>query len=883
VRDLVRDGNSTWPRVCVAIALCIGLVACGGGSGSPALQISVSVTSTAKQVAAGGSAAVTAVVTNDSANEGVSWTLSCSASPCGTLSSSTTASGVSTTYSAPVSAPTSTLQVTITATSVADTSKSAVVTVTVPAAITISLQAPSIVPAGTTAQLSATVSNDPANGGVRWLVSCAVPSCGSIAPASSASGANVTYTAPTVQPTTDLFVTITAASVSSPAAQNSTVVTVPAITVAVSAGGTTIPAGESTALTATVTYDRANGGVTWSLTCPATACGSVAPTSSASGIAVTYKAPAAPPLGNLSVVVTATSASSAASQGSVTLTVPAIALTVVPVSALLPLKDSQAFTATASGDVANRGVTWALSQSGTLCAPACGTVEPTASASGAPVVYASPAALPAAAPVVVTATSVTELTSSATATVTLTTGSVSLVPDDLQFGGASPVQTAVLTNTGTVPLSIKGFQIGGTDPGLFSQANNCATSLAAGASCTITVAYSSGHGGTHTAVLAIADSSADSPQQLHLTGVGKASGTLAAVTSYAAATAPAPTGSSRVGTQLMHLVDAARADPYLVNGAPRELMVRFWYPTSGTSPCARASYTSPGVWAEFSRLLGTALPQIATNSCLDAPVTGGAHPVVVVTHGFTGTSTDYTFLAEDLASRGYVVAAVDHTYEATVVEFPDGRIAKSVFGSHLTSYTRSDPQALAFAVSVRLDDLRFVLDRLTVLNGAADGAMAGKLDLSRIALAGHSLGGLTTIRGVEKEPRFRAGISLDGLVMDRLTPTTKTPVLLVTAGRARWNENDCQLWSALEGGRTAVNLNGADHAALSDAVWVGNGAIATGDLGVERIIADVRDASAAFLDAVLSGASVDAAALRRLMNDPNAIVTAQERPPCGSS
>ena len=45
--------------------------------------------------------------------------------------------------------------------------------------------------------------------------------------------------------------------------------------------------------------------------------------------------------------------------------------------------------------------------------------------------------------------------------------------------------------------------------------------------------------------------------------------------------------------------------------------------------------------------------------------------------------TDYTFIAEDLASRGYVVAAVDHPCEATAVEFPDGRVVKSAFGSHL--------------------------------------------------------------------------------------------------------------------------------------------------------------------------------------------------------
>jgi len=41
---------------------------------------------------------------------------------------------------------------------------------------------------------------------------------------------------------------------------------------------------------------------------------------------------------------------------------------------------------------------------------------------------------------------------------------------------------------------------------------------------------------------------------------------------------------------------------------------------------------------------------------------------VIFTHGYIGTFTDYAFLFEDLASRGYVVASIDHTYEATALE-----------------------------------------------------------------------------------------------------------------------------------------------------------------------------------------------------------------------
>src|SRR5262249_4668064 len=144
---------------------------------------------------------------------------------------------------------------------------------------------------------------------------------------------------------------------------------------------------------------------------------------------------------------------------------------------------------------------------------------------------------------------------------------------------------------------------------------------------------------------------------------------------------PAPTGSHAVGTRVLSLSDPQYADPYLANGSARELMVRFWYPAAARTDCARADYASPQVWDYFSGLLEGALPHVPTHSCLDALVDAGEHSIVVLTHGFTGTYTDYTFLAEDLASRGYIVVSVNHTLEATATELAGGRLEKSVYGS----------------------------------------------------------------------------------------------------------------------------------------------------------------------------------------------------------
>jgi len=333
----------------------------------------------------------------------------------------------------------------------------------------------------------------------------------------------------------------------------------------------------------------------------------------------------------------------------------------------------------------------------------------------------------------------------------------------------------------------------------------------------------------------------------------------------------------------MHLVDSDRADPYLANGTRRELLVRFWYPASLSESCQRAPYTSPAIWNYFSQLTKIPLPEIKTNSCWNAPMANGAHPVVVFTHGYTGTFTDYTFLFEDLASRGYVVASVDHTYEATAVEFPDGRMITSVFGSHLGSKLRSDEQAMTSAVRVRLGDLKSVVDELQRLNVRAGNPLSGKLDMAHIALAGHSLGGLTAILGVEREPRFKAGIILDGMVPKRLAHSTRTPVLVLTAGNYVPTENDCDLWSHLLGPRLAVNLKGSEHITPTDAVWIANSAVKTGTMGPDKTVAAVRSYIAAFLDANLRGKRPGRLLNGPSLDYPDADVTTQSQWLCRAS
>jgi predicted dienelactone hydrolase len=232
---------------------------------------------------------------------------------------------------------------------------------------------------------------------------------------------------------------------------------------------------------------------------------------------------------------------------------------------------------------------------------------------------------------------------------------------------------------------------------------------------------------------------------------------------------PEPTGPHAVGVTDLHLVDTTRADPWLADGSPRELMVSVWYPARrGTGE--PAPYMRPGAAAEFDRGAAAVMQTepgrvdwagTVTHARLNAAARGGRRPVVLYSPGFYNERTLGTALVTELASHGYVVVTVDHTYEAHAVEFPDGRVATP-------RIALPDPVArLKAALPVRVADVRFVLT-----------ALAGRgFDTSRVGAFGHSAGGVTTAQAMLEDRRIRVGANLDGpLGWDWTSPDLLLPV-----------------------------------------------------------------------------------------------------------
>jgi len=103
---------------------------------------------------------------------------------------------------------------------------------------------------------------------------------------------------------------------------------------------------------------------------------------------------------------------------------------------------------------------------------------------------------------------------------------VSLSPTSLAFGNqpvgtSSTAQTVTLTNSGNATLSITSVAITGSNASDFAQTNTCGSSVAAGASCTISVTFTPSASGSRTASVSISDNASGSPQAVSLSGTGR--------------------------------------------------------------------------------------------------------------------------------------------------------------------------------------------------------------------------------------------------------------------------------------------------------------------------------------------------------------------------
>ncbi|MFJ4835965.1 alpha/beta hydrolase family protein [Streptomyces sp. NPDC088747] len=144
---------------------------------------------------------------------------------------------------------------------------------------------------------------------------------------------------------------------------------------------------------------------------------------------------------------------------------------------------------------------------------------------------------------------------------------------------------------------------------------------------------------------------------------------------------------------------------------------------------------------------------------ISAPATGSELPIILLAHGHGSSLDGYGPLADFWASHGFVVIQPTHLDSRTV------------------GLPQDDPRVPRIWRS-RVEDMKHVLDQLDVLEAAVPG-LAGRLDRTRIAAAGHSFGGQTagSLLGL------RVHDPVDGRLEDLSDTRIRAGVLLATAGR----------------------------------------------------------------------------------------------------
>ncbi len=220
-------------------------------------------------------------------------------------------------------------------------------------------------------------------------------------------------------------------------------------------------------------------------------------------------------------------------------------------------------------------------------------------------------------------------------------------------------------------------------------------------------------------------------------------------------------------------------DSVVSPGTPRVLDTAVWYPAAP----------------------GSAPIDPATGGVNDAPVdtSAGPYPVVLFSHGSCGTPVQSRFLTPLLASHGFVVVAPPHPGN-TIDEFPSCRSIDAQRASLLE----------------RPQDVRFVLDQVLAAAANPGSFLTGVVDADRIAMTGHSFGGLTTYFVQSADPRIDVAVAMAPAALGSPRFTVPSLTILGHIDSVVSNDQSRAAYAASVSPKMLVEIEHAGHFAFSD-------------------------------------------------------------------
>jgi len=235
---------------------------------------------------------------------------------------------------------------------------------------------------------------------------------------------------------------------------------------------------------------------------------------------------------------------------------------------------------------------------------------------------------------------------------------------------------------------------------------------------------------------------------------------------------PAPSGPYQVGTRIYELTDQSRKEMYSGKDEARRFIIQVWYPSEPEGSDVRAPWmASADIYAPAIAtyidlpsffLDHLALVKIPAYKESKVASTDDGYPIILFSHGWNGFNAQNTGQALELASHGYIVVGVQHTYGAVITVFEDGTVANN-YPDALPSGAPDDEyeQAAQLLSDQWAGDMSYTLDILTSENSDGNSPFYNSLNLSRVGVYGHSTGGGAAIQFCGTDSRCNALLGQD--------------------------------------------------------------------------------------------------------------------------
>jgi predicted dienelactone hydrolase len=348
-------------------------------------------------------------------------------------------------------------------------------------------------------------------------------------------------------------------------------------------------------------------------------------------------------------------------------------------------------------------------------------------------------------------------------------------------------------------------------------------------------------------------------------GAGLLIGSAAILTAFVP-TLPAPTGPHHVGSEIFRWTDSSRPETLTPDRDDRrQVVVQAWYPTDTTQgrpvPYFEAQDRLPGSVGGLPSFMFASFGEVDTHATFEPPVSSArtSWPVLLFSPGLGVPREEYTALSTELASRGYVVVAMSAPYESSPTVLAGGRVVGQT--QHPNVMGPAPHPELERLIDIRTADASFVLDKLHALDPKSP--LADHLDLARVGIVGHSMGGATAVQAMEADHRFKVGVDLDGKLFGR-EPDARLdqPLLWIQSGDAKDKEYTRTRDRRLRDGGTLMTIAGSSHMGFSDAPSymtaagrsVLGGVLGSGSLSVGEMTPKTADAITAFVAPVFARA-----------------------------